>query len=72
MAEVKERSLGWSVYFFLVFSLACGVKEGAMYESGTDWPSYQGDVYRNQYSPLDQISKSNVSNLKVAWPVAAS
>ncbi|MBX2843346.1 MAG: PQQ-binding-like beta-propeller repeat protein [Flammeovirgaceae bacterium] len=35
--------------------------------SKNEWPSYQGDNSRNQYSPLAQINKDNVNNLKVAW-----
>src|SRR5882757_277032 len=33
----------------------------------TDWPEYQGDASRSHYSPLHQISKENLSKLKVAW-----
>ncbi len=32
-----------------------------------EWPTYHGDLYATQYSPLDQITKDNVSTLKVAW-----
>jgi quinoprotein glucose dehydrogenase len=32
-----------------------------------DWSVYLGDNSRSHYSTLDQINKSNVSNLKVAW-----
>jgi quinoprotein glucose dehydrogenase len=36
-------------------------------ESVTDWPSYGGQPANDHYSPLNQINKSNVSKLKVAW-----
>jgi len=32
-----------------------------------DWPVYGGDVEGNRYSILQQINKSNVSRLQVAW-----
>ena len=32
-----------------------------------DWPFYGGDQGGSKYSPLDQINRSNVSKLKVAW-----
>src|SRR6185436_17927408 len=32
-----------------------------------DWPAYHGDKGRSLYSPLGQINRSNVAQLKVAW-----
>src|SRR6266850_1246478 len=32
-----------------------------------DWPAYLGDKGRSLYSPLEQINRSNVAQLKVAW-----
>lgn len=32
-----------------------------------DWPYYGGDAGGSRYSPLTQINKSNVTELKVAW-----
>ena len=32
-----------------------------------DWPKYGGNNFGNRYSPLDQINKDNVKDLKVAW-----
>src|SRR6202163_1169542 len=33
----------------------------------TDWPAYGHDPTGNRYSPLTQISTTNVSKLKLAW-----
>jgi len=33
----------------------------------TDWPTYQGDPGRNQYSTLKQIDRGNVGRLRIAW-----
>ena len=32
-----------------------------------EWRYYSGDNGSTKYSPLDQIDKSNVANLKIAW-----
>ena len=32
-----------------------------------EWPNYGGDAGESHYSVLDQINRSNVRNLKVAW-----
>ena len=31
------------------------------------WTSYTGSVYGGRYSPLDQITKENVKDLRVVW-----
>ncbi|QRQ99533.1 outer membrane protein assembly factor BamB family protein [Dyadobacter sandarakinus] len=33
----------------------------------TDWPVYGGNHAGNRYSPLTQINRTNVQNLKLAW-----
>lgn len=35
--------------------------------SGGEWPVYGGDLGSTRYSPLDQITASNVADLRVAW-----
>jgi quinoprotein glucose dehydrogenase len=32
-----------------------------------DWPVYGGDLQQDRYSPLTEINRSNVKQLKVAW-----
>ena len=32
-----------------------------------DWPTYQGNLNGNRYSPLDQINQSNVGRLQLQW-----
>ena len=32
-----------------------------------EWRSYGGEEGSTRYSPLDQITRDNVKNLKVAW-----
>src|SRR5688572_14854836 len=35
--------------------------------ANVDWPAYLGDKARTLYSPLQQINRRNVAELKVAW-----
>ena len=49
----------------LVALLSLGGLEAA--DQGTEWRFYSGDNGSTKYSPLDQINKSNVGNLKIAW-----
>ncbi|MEO6851707.1 MAG: pyrroloquinoline quinone-dependent dehydrogenase, partial [Mucilaginibacter sp.] len=44
-----------------------GCKNSKKEVANADWPKYGGNNSGNRYSPLDQINKDNVKNLKVAW-----
>ncbi|MEO5593234.1 MAG: PQQ-binding-like beta-propeller repeat protein [Chitinophagaceae bacterium] len=39
--------------------------------SNIDWPEYNGNGNRDHYSALTQITKENISHLKVAWIYAS-
>ncbi len=54
------------VYSLLVGSLS-GCTSKAPEGAGADWSHYLGDPTSNQYSTLDQINRSNVDQLEVAW-----
>jgi quinoprotein glucose dehydrogenase len=32
-----------------------------------EWPTYGGDLASTKYTPLDEITKDNFANLKIAW-----
>ena len=34
---------------------------------GDQWPNHSGDKGSTKYAPLDQITKGNVKNLRIAW-----
>ncbi len=52
----------------LIIALASCKSGGDKPNYGTrEWKEYLGGPERNHYSPLDQITKENVSQLKVAW-----
>jgi len=40
---------------------------GAGQDSSAEWPFYGNDPGGQRYSPLDQINRDNVAQLKVAW-----
>ena len=42
-------------------------KAPAKKDAGADWPTYNRDLSGSRYSPLTQITTSNVANLKQAW-----
>src|SRR3989454_6778312 len=48
-----------------LFAAATGV--GGQARPYTTWTAYSGGAHSSQYSALDQINKSNVSKLDVAW-----
>lgn len=52
----------WLLY--IIFALSCGNREDAGYQT---WNTYKGGPEANNYSSLDQINKSNVHQLRVAW-----
>ena len=39
--------------------------------TGGEWRYYAGDIGATKYSPLDQISRDNVGDLRIAWERAA-
>lgn len=54
--------------FYVVLLLGSSILRGAdSARPNVDWPNYAGDKGGSRYSPLDQINRSNVSRLEVAW-----
>lgn len=43
------------------------IKPDAGTDSGNDWPAWGRNTAGNRYAQFDQINKSNVKDLKVAW-----
>jgi len=56
-------------YFVFIFVI-CGFSV-AYSQNNVDWGVYLGDKAASHYSGLDQINKSNVSRLEVAWTYRA-
>ena len=63
-----KRSLISIFPILLAFLLGCGGKPNVESRGPVaDWPAYGNDPGGSRYSPLTQINKDNVSQLKVAW-----
>ncbi|MEE9166729.1 MAG: PQQ-binding-like beta-propeller repeat protein [Candidatus Neomarinimicrobiota bacterium] len=52
------------MFLFTLVSLSCEIKKENPY---TEWRMYGGDPEGSRYSDLDQINRSNVHQLQVAW-----
>jgi len=64
------RRFGGSLSIILVFAVALAAQSGSSRRSAkpyTTWTAYQGGAHSSQYTALDQITKSNVAQLEVAW-----
>jgi quinoprotein glucose dehydrogenase len=67
MLNVRARHVARSLS---LLSIAVGFTSLAAAQSGTakgEWRYYGGDAESTKYSPLDQINRDNVKQLKVAW-----
>ena len=53
-----------SLLVVTIVSMPVGGQAGA---AGGEWRYYGGDPGNSRYSPLDQITRENVKDLKVAW-----
>ncbi len=57
--------LWWILLGLAVLGLVSGVRGQSVADSG--WPNYGNDAGGSRYSPLTQIDRSNVGQLRVAW-----
>jgi quinoprotein glucose dehydrogenase len=55
----------WLLYQTWIAIVAFASCKG--FAAGPDWPVYLGDSGRSHYSPVDQINKTNVDQLDIAW-----
>jgi quinoprotein glucose dehydrogenase len=60
------RAVAMLATLFLA-SCAAEHRDGTASDPVADWPYYGGDAGGGRYSPLTQINKSNVAELKIAW-----
>jgi glucose dehydrogenase len=74
-AESVTRSAAIGACCIAAFGLALSVRRGnaisprppATLQKDTEWRAYGSDLSNSKYSPLEQINRSTVSRLKVAW-----
>lgn len=63
-----NKLLQFFVFIFIFLGISsCLEKENSKFITGKNWPFYLGDNLNSHYSPLSQINKTNVTELKVAW-----
>ena len=60
-----HRKLGLAAVVAL--GVAIATMAGRAADKNRDWPAYAGDKASTKYSPLDQIDKDSIKNLKIAW-----
>ena len=60
--RIGSKAIGFVLMLLLAASLLAqqGAKNG-------EWKVWGGDPGSTRYSPLDQINRDNVKNLKIAW-----
>src|SRR5579862_4515147 len=63
MTKFKTQALTLGV----VAAVAVWTVAGRAADKNRDWPAYAGDKGATKYTPLDQINKDNVKNLRIAW-----
>jgi glucose dehydrogenase len=62
-SRIHPVSAGTLLFLLLASHLGAQQNQGAQ----QDWPAYGGDAEGTRYSPLTQINRSNVGQLRVAW-----
>ncbi len=62
-----RKPLVFTALLLLTVVMACNFSSEKPLYGSTEWSEYLGGPERNHYSPLQQITPSNVKNLKVAW-----
>ena len=63
-------SLSWKLCAPLVVVTALALSNGSFLQAqqeGGEWRNYFGEVNGTKYSPLSQIDKDNVKDLRIAW-----
>src|SRR5437870_11807158 len=63
-ASMRHRTFMAACTLSLLLSATSQAQRGT---SGGHWPNHSGDKGSTKYAPLDQINRSNVRNLHVAW-----
>jgi len=71
------KAIGAAARFVTLLGMAAAlgsgvVAQGPRREPSSQWIEYAGDAGGMKYSPLSQINKDNVKNLKVAWRWASA
>jgi quinoprotein glucose dehydrogenase len=69
------RWFRWTTAGAIVVVASLGARESLLAQRGLEkgeWPEYAGDTRGLKYSPLDQINKKNINDLRVVWRWASA
>src|SRR5271155_3023446 len=70
---MKPLLMAYTLTIGSLAALGQGLSPAALLKLPTDtWPTYNGDYSGRRYSPLDQINRSNVGSLTLAWAFQAN
>src|SRR5580765_5640266 len=64
---MKMRTRTLAIGVVAALAVAGWTLAGRAADKNHDWPAYAGDKAATKYTPLDQINKDNIKNLKIAW-----
>jgi quinoprotein glucose dehydrogenase len=64
---MNQERVGWFACILLLLWVLAAMSPAQNLEQNFDWRVYGGNSEATHYSPLDQINKSNVKQLEVAW-----
>ncbi len=65
---MRRKMVSFGVIVTVVaLGVATATVAGRAADKNRDWPTYAGDKASTKYSPLDQIDKSSIKNLRIAW-----
>jgi quinoprotein glucose dehydrogenase len=63
----SARTLPYLLTATVLSTLAMSMVTGSISEPAGEWRSYAGTNAGSKYSPLDQVNKDTVRNLRIAW-----
>jgi glucose dehydrogenase len=66
-ASAARFGVGLAAVLFSASLVFPGTWQNETDPSSVDWPAYNGSLTGNHFSPLKQINKDNVNQLRVAW-----
>src|SRR6202522_4743380 len=64
---VRSTQFSFSTWKCAITLLCCAFSIEPLFAQEVDWPYYGADVYNTRFADIDQITPSNVSELKPAW-----
>jgi quinohemoprotein ethanol dehydrogenase len=65
--SVRSARFSFSTWKCAIAFLCCAFCMEPLFAQEVDWPYNGGDVYNDRFQGIDQITPSNVSELKPAW-----